>query len=536
MARRFKADFHKFRAIFVIIGGILVLTTLGSMYSCGNMAPYIVSYCRARGTDPNLSYQTGSFILAAMLLGQGLSMCAGGYLERKLGVRLATFIGAAVFSLSVFVSAWTITISFYFLLFTYGLLLGIGTGLAYVPPLVCVMKWMPHSKGVVNGILLAGFGLGAFIFNFVQTGFINPYNLNPDVIIDEEKAEQVFFSQEFILDRVPFSFIVQGIIFVVMQLIGIVLLGDPPSIIKRSRRYAVRRKQRGVNEKSSILMNEKPLAKAEVGQAATEDSGETSPDVDDVENQPSTSAGTGATTSASTAIEKLPQGGAVKESGEPGRPPPEVPGDHDKRWSGRSMSPLEMAKDAFFWQLVVALFLDGFSMVYVATLYKAFGQTFIRNDILLAVVGSVASIFNAAGRIFWGYIADKFSFKVSFLILSALFAAFIFTFGLSRFGHNGKEAMFFIWVCAMFFFIGGTFSTAITGTARAYGSDFVGMNYGLVYLVGISIPAVIVIATQQLTLAYLSWQTLFLISGAFPATSVFIAMFFNIKTPDGIDI
>lgn len=42
-----------------------------------------------------------------------------------------------------------------------------------------------------------------------------------------------------VLDRVPFSFIQQGIIFSVMQIIGIMLLGDPPTLVKRSRRYAI---------------------------------------------------------------------------------------------------------------------------------------------------------------------------------------------------------------------------------------------------------------------------------------------------------
>jgi hypothetical protein len=32
----------------------------------------------------------------------------------------------------------------------------------------------------VNGIVLAGFGGGSFIFNQVQTAYINPQNLGPD--------------------------------------------------------------------------------------------------------------------------------------------------------------------------------------------------------------------------------------------------------------------------------------------------------------------------------------------------------------------
>ena len=38
-------------------------------------------------------------------------------------------------------------------------------------------QWMPNYKGVANGIVVAGFGGGAFIFDQVQTAFVNPQNL-----------------------------------------------------------------------------------------------------------------------------------------------------------------------------------------------------------------------------------------------------------------------------------------------------------------------------------------------------------------------
>lgn len=40
---------------------------------------------------------------------------------------------------------------------------------------------------------------------------------------------------------------------------------------------------------------------------------------------------------------------------------------------------------------------------------------FIEDDRFLAVTGSFASVFNALGRIMWGKLADRFSFRVSFL-------------------------------------------------------------------------------------------------------------------------
>ena len=54
------------------------------------------------------------------------------------------------------------------------------------------------------------------------------------------------------------------------------------------------------------------------------------------------------------------------------------------------------------------------------TLLQSYGQSFIKDDQFIAVVGSVAAVFNAIGGVFWGHVADRFGFNVSGLTLSCL--------------------------------------------------------------------------------------------------------------------
>ncbi|XP_041483264.1 uncharacterized protein LOC121430055 isoform X2 [Lytechinus variegatus] len=537
MAPMLQEDIHTLRKWLVVIGGILVLLPLGTTYSYGNIVVYIVSYIRYKGIDPHLTYQTVALIAAAMKVGHGLSMPAGGYLEKRFGVRVATFIGAAVFNLGVFASAWAVTVSFYFLIFTYGILFGVGCGLAYTPPLICVMKWMPNHKGMVSGLTVAGYGAGSLVFNLVQTLFINPDNLKPDIRDNGQGAEQWFYSQNEVLDRVPFSFIQQGIIFSIMHVIGIVLLGDPPTIIKRSRRYAIRRKQKPITEKSGILMNERPLSSSDNdrddGGSATAE-GATG---DLHHEQSSTGESANAGIEAGTAIAEetdgdkshLENGASTSTSRSPG----ESLGDLDRRWSGKTLAPLEMLKDWSFWHLASSFTMNSFVILYITSLYKAYGQTFIPDDLFLAVAGSCASVSNAVGRVFWGHIADRFSFKVSFITLSAVMSVFTFTFGLSFYG---SKIMFTIWLVVIFFSIGGVFSTAPTATSRAFGSEHLGVNYGILFLLGSSISSIVAAVTQQPILHFMSWNVIFILTGGFSTLGMIIAMFFNVKTPDGVDI
>ena len=94
---------------------------------------------------------------------------------------------------------------------TYGTMMGLGTALAYTPPLGVAMRWFPKSKGLVNGIIVGGFGLGAFIFNQIQTAYLNPANLP----LDDEMGK--FFIDETILNRVPSVFLMLGAMYSVIQ-------------------------------------------------------------------------------------------------------------------------------------------------------------------------------------------------------------------------------------------------------------------------------------------------------------------------------
>ena len=66
--------------------------------------------------------------------------------------------------------------------------------------------------------------------------------------------------------------------------------------------------------------------------------------------------------------------------------------------------------------IILLMYLNsGHGATFVITYYKDFGQTFINNDDFLSIVGSLSSLFNAAGRLFWGRLIDKISFKVNFV-------------------------------------------------------------------------------------------------------------------------
>ena len=49
------------------------------------------------------------------------------------------------------------------LVLTYGVMGGIGLGLAYITPIAMLAKWFPDKRGLITGIAVGGFGFGAVI-------------------------------------------------------------------------------------------------------------------------------------------------------------------------------------------------------------------------------------------------------------------------------------------------------------------------------------------------------------------------------------
>ena len=84
---------------------------------------------------------------------------------------------------------------------TYGFVSALGQGIALIPTMTIGMRWFPNNKGMAMGIVVGGFGGGAFIFNQIQTAILNPENLAP---------EGEYFTDEQLLQRVPKLMLILG--------------------------------------------------------------------------------------------------------------------------------------------------------------------------------------------------------------------------------------------------------------------------------------------------------------------------------------
>ena len=96
----------------------------------------------------------------------GVSAAWAGQMLPRYGPRRLAVIGSILFSGGYIIAAGALALDMLPLFYLgYGVIGGAGIGLGYVTPVATVAKWFPDHKGLVTGIVVMGFGVGAFLLS-----------------------------------------------------------------------------------------------------------------------------------------------------------------------------------------------------------------------------------------------------------------------------------------------------------------------------------------------------------------------------------
>ena len=57
---------------------------------------------------------------------------------------------------------------------------GVCNGLSYMVPMHHGWLWFPNNPGLISGIIIGGFGLGALVFAPIATSIVNPNGESAD--------------------------------------------------------------------------------------------------------------------------------------------------------------------------------------------------------------------------------------------------------------------------------------------------------------------------------------------------------------------
>jgi MFS family permease len=111
------------------------------------------------------------------LLFFALSMPLGGALIRRIGPRFTAIAGSALVGMGWLLAGYSGSIAI--LAVAYGILGGVGVGLAYGVPLAVAGRWFADRRGVALGLTLMGFGLSPLITAPVAAAVIGAVSVLP---------------------------------------------------------------------------------------------------------------------------------------------------------------------------------------------------------------------------------------------------------------------------------------------------------------------------------------------------------------------
>lgn len=175
----------KKKAVRVLIAGIISNFSVGILYTWSNLKDALQYTSKVTGFQDNtlaidsadrmysawgqsdlaLPYGIGGFTSALIVV------FAGAW-QDKIGPTKVILIGVLMTGLGTILCSF-LTNSPMLFTFVFAMIVGNGIGFVYACPRAAAMKWYhPSKKGMINGLVVAGFGLGALWLGPLETLFL----------------------------------------------------------------------------------------------------------------------------------------------------------------------------------------------------------------------------------------------------------------------------------------------------------------------------------------------------------------------------
>ncbi|KAK7506901.1 hypothetical protein BaRGS_00001752, partial [Batillaria attramentaria] len=415
-----------------------------------NVLPYVTSYLRNVTGETSLDYSSALWISNSTWIVVYVILPFIGLLDRRVSHRLLLFVAIR------------------------GVVHGIGQAILWPLPVNLAITWFPKRKGFVGACVIMGFGAGAFVWNQIVTSWINPHNLQPDLTVNDD----VYFTQREVLDNVPTCHLLLGGILTGILLVCVASMAYPPTVDKNEAR--------GNTLVVEVEKPEKEDSADDATKAPFQNSSYSSNDKDDRD----------------VGISFISEGlhkPLDKAS------PDYIP----------DYTPLEVIKSRAAWTVWLIHLGMGFGGTFIwaftRCVQSAYGQTFIHNDHLLALIGSFSSVFNCIGRPIWGLLADKIGIQTCLMVSQSMLLVSMATLVVCEYVG---AAMFFVWVCLIFFALCGYYAMQIPLVFTIFGARCSTFSTGIVYGSGVIYMFCSIFVSAAAKDAF-GWRGVFLVGAGF---------------------
>ena len=187
---------------FIVQFCTLLQICFGTVYAWSFFQTLLVRELGWSFTDTALAFSIAIFSL-------GMAAAWAGAMLPRYGPRKLALIGSVMFSGGYLLGGLALHLDLRLLFYLgYGVIGGAGIGLGYVTPVATTAKWFPDHKGLATGIVVMGFGIGAFLLSKLLAPFL--------VVVTEGDLPRIFAWL--------------GVVFAAITIPSSLALRDPPVV------------------------------------------------------------------------------------------------------------------------------------------------------------------------------------------------------------------------------------------------------------------------------------------------------------------
>lgn len=143
-----------------ILSGLIMFLCMGTIYSWSVFRGPLVKELELLSGE-HISATMAQMPYTIFLLFYSFTMPFSGKLIKKIDPRIICIVGSLLVGLAWILAGNSREISH--IMWTYGVLGGIGVGIVYGVPIAIVTAWYPNKKGLAVGLTLMGFGMSPLI-------------------------------------------------------------------------------------------------------------------------------------------------------------------------------------------------------------------------------------------------------------------------------------------------------------------------------------------------------------------------------------
>ncbi|CAD8089028.1 unnamed protein product [Paramecium sonneborni] len=242
----------KLQGLICLFGGVALHFVLGTFYLWGGISPYVAAYMKQY--DRNVTQSTLQIVFPILGIATNSVLSFGVKLAFRIGFQ--TMICGAGFLISLAFLILSIINDIYGFILIYCFMIGIPTGLVYMLPIICGWKYFPFNRGMVSGLIIAGYGFGAFSFNFLCKAICNPNNEDPELSFEENGKIKKYFSES-VYKNVPLMFRMLALSYFFLTIIATLLVKYPNDLNLEYQQALGEgyKKPSGINHEKSVDYN-----------------------------------------------------------------------------------------------------------------------------------------------------------------------------------------------------------------------------------------------------------------------------------------